>query len=130
MKYRIIEIEDGFLVQKRVLFRWRNVEENSIIKCIRGWYVSVSKKRVIWHSIDEAIEHLSIIRKRPLKYRGHAIYFSIGYEKLYYYEYDKVPYHVTDSYKKIKEIIDKIEDEKESKSRILKIYDEHGNHKN
>ena len=137
MKYRIVEIEKGFLVQKRVLFRWRNVEQRVISKCKNGLRVTASTFFAIWDTIDKAKEYLYTIRKFPFKYRGHVIECSLDLDKnLYYYEKRKGnPYHVVSDYAKIIEYIDmekeeKEKEKKESKSRILKIYDEHGNQKN
>ena len=129
MKYRIVETEEGFIVQERVFFRWRDVKENGINKCTNGWYVTASKERLIWHSIDKAKEHLYAIRKRAFKYRGHVIEFSLGLDsKLYYYEKRTgKPFPVVSDYDDLKKYIDMIEDEKERKTKILKIYDEHGN---
>ena len=135
MKYRIVETEDGFFVQKRVLFRWRNVEQRVISKCKNGLRVTASTFFAKWDTIDKAKEYLYTIRKFPFKYRGRVIECSLGLDKkLYYYEKRKgTPFPVVSDYAKIIEYIDMEKEEKEkkeSKSKILKIYDEHGNPKN
>lgn len=133
MKYRIVETGEGFIVQERVFFHWRNVKRCLISKNKKGeWCSTVNKFYTPLETLERARRYLGLLKEYPIKYKGHVIKFNLNFgNDFFFYVQDKENlYFFCDNVTDVKNHIDMIEEEKVKESTILKIYDEYGNQKN
>ena len=131
-KYRIVETIEGFKIQKRTLFFWRDFSEPRYYYSRYGLGLTYDRDYVIIFSTkSDAQEHLKFIFQFPIKYKGHLIMYgrndlyidlsSSAYKSGYrYYR------NWAESLEYIKDIIDREENEKEfrkNKNKIIKTYE-------
>lgn len=88
MKYRIVQRNQGYNVQKKFLgLFWIDVTEDDLtVSSDYGAYISDTSDRVCltFYSIEEAKEYIQLFTKYPIRYRGHKIKCYCGYDNPYY----------------------------------------------
>lgn len=140
MKYRIVETGKGFVIQFKILFWWINWSYRPLYFAghYLGWEWGSFRTIYYFESKDDAVKQLNFIRQYPIRYKGHIIHAANRYDYPVFYELasifdDKIFNLVAEDLGKLIKEIDKKEEEelkRKRESKILKIYDEHGNHKN
>lgn len=136
MKYRIVETVEGFVIQKKSLFRWVNFSYSPLYNTGTnlGWRYGPPTTDY-WESKDDAVAQINFIRQYPIKYKGHTIHATNRYKNpTYYISYSLVSEgiieyaseHLCDLYKWIDNIEQKRLERKKSKI-IINTFDEHGN---
>jgi len=131
-KYRIVETIEGFKIQKRTLFFWRDFSEPCYYYSEFCSGVEYDRNYVIiFDTKSDAQEHLKFILQFPIEYKGHLIMYggndlyidlsSSAYKSgyLYYRRY-------ASSLETIKDYIDQAERDKEfekNKNKIIKTYE-------
>lgn len=87
MRYRIVQTGEGFVIQrKRFGLFWINHKLHHFTVCrYESKCVYDHKINVVYDSLEEAMSELNVIKKYPLKFMGHRIYYGIqiGNEPLY-----------------------------------------------
>ena len=73
MKYRIVKISDGYIVQYRFLLFWHRFREFGFCYDVKagGWSRDIEERT--YHTIKEAENIIKKDSQFPVKYKGHTI---------------------------------------------------------
>ena len=121
-KFRIVQTGEGFFIQQSFLgLFWHKYSELNLRKPEKifgeKWWVLDSFKpfkKVRYASLDEAKEHVELIKKCPIKYRGRSIDVGVnGYDTkaLYYTPYKYNTYIASFDLEDLEDLKSKIDDD-------------------
>ena len=79
MRYRIVQTGEGFVIQrKRFGLFWINHKQHHFtVSSYNSNCVYDGKRNVVYNSLEDAMSKLNEIKKYPLKFMGHRIYYGI-----------------------------------------------------
>ena len=81
MKYRIVQTGEGFIIQhKEFGLFWVNHKLcNFSDSCVYRMCIGENKINIVYHSLEDAMSRLKEIKKYPIKFMGHKIFYGIQY---------------------------------------------------
>lgn len=130
MKYRIVKVANGYIVQYKLLF-WHKLYESIYTYDKNAGGLSADVKNRIYLKQEDAKEAIKRDIQFPIKYRGHSIDIGIDSNneiiyidlnsrfKWFDWYYYKISYYTLDD---VKNIIDTKENMKAKKKKDKKIF--------